>query len=116
MKLSEFEGEQAIDVLADLLEPASEIMTDKAVVAAFRSGDRIHAVSLALKRHKKAVITILAVTEGENPETYKPKVLSLPAKLIEIGNDPDIIGLFQLQDQEGKTSSGPATESSGEEA
>ena len=29
MKLSDYEGEQALDVLADLIEPAMEIMADK---------------------------------------------------------------------------------------
>ena len=109
MKLSDFEGEQAIDVLADLLEPASEIMTDKAFVSTFQNGDRLKALKYVLKEHKKAVIEILAITEGVDPATYKPKVLSLPAKLLEIFNDPEIMGLFQSQGQKDKTSSGSAT-------
>lgn len=115
MKLSDFEGEQAIDVLADILEPASEIMSDKEMVNLFKSGERLKAVKMALKNHKKAVIEILAITEGADPATYKPKVLTLPAKLLEIFNDPEVIGLFQLQGQEDKTSSGSATENIGAE-
>ena len=116
MKLSEIEGERAIDVLADLIEPASEIMSDKEVSALYESGQTLKAVKVALKNHKKAVIEILAVTEGEDPTTYKPKVLSLPAKLIEIFNDPEVIGLFRLQGQDEKTSSGSATENIGAES
>ena len=109
MKLSDIEGEQAIDVLADLLEPASEIMTDKEFVSTFRTGDKLKAISRALKNHKQAVIAILAITDGADPKTYKPKLLTLPAKLLELLNDPEIIGLFQSQGQEDKTSSGSAT-------
>lgn len=99
MKLSDLKGEAALDALADLIEPASEIMTDKEVVALFKSGQRTKAISKAIKNHKKAVITILAITEGENPEEYKPSVLSLPAKLLEILNDKEMLDLFQLQGQ-----------------
>ena len=114
MKLSEIKGEQAIDVLADILEPAAEIVSDKEVTAHYQAGNTIKAVKSALKNHKKAVIDILAYTEGEDPETYKPNALSLPAKLLEILNDPEIMNLFQLQGQEILTSSGSATVNTGE--
>ena len=31
MKLSEYQGEAALDILADLIEPAGEIMADKQI-------------------------------------------------------------------------------------
>lgn len=111
MKLSDIRGEKALDVLADLLEPAAEIVQDKAVVAAFDGGDNVlAAVKAAIKNHKKAVITILAITEGENPATYQPNVLSLPMKLIEILNDEELMGLFTSQGQTESTSSGSVSE------
>ncbi len=96
-KLSEIKGEAALDVLADILEPASEIMTDKEVVSLARSGKRIKAVSMTIKRHKRAVTEILAIMDGENPETYEPRLATLPIKLLELFNDPDIIQVFSLQ-------------------
>ena len=99
MKLSDLKDEAALDALADLIEPSSEIMTDKEVVALFKSGQRTKAISKAIKNHKKAVITILAISEGENPEEYQPSVLSLPAKLLEIFNDKEMLDLFRLQGQ-----------------
>ena len=108
MKLSEITGEKAIDVLADILEPASEIVSDNEVTAHYQAGDMLKAIRAALKNHTKAVVEILAYTEGESPETYKPNVLSLPAKLLEILTDPAIVDLFQLQSQESRTSSGSA--------
>lgn len=111
MKLSDIKGEKALEVLADLIEPAAEIMTDKEAVKLFRSGQTIKGVSYALKAHKKACLTILALTDGADPETYQPNVLSLPMKLLEIFNDSEMMGLFTSQSQEEKTSSGSATES-----
>lgn len=111
MKVSEIKGDNALDVLADIMEPAAEIMTDKQVVTELRSGNKIKGISLILKNHKKSITTILAVLDGEDPETYQPTVATLPIKLLEIINDPDLSMLFISQSQnEIKTSSGSVTE------
>lgn len=39
MKLSEYQGEAALDILADLIEPAGEIMTDKEIGEVFKKTD-----------------------------------------------------------------------------
>ena len=115
-KISELRGEEALDVLADILEPASEIMTDTMVATLARSGDRIQAVSMAIKNHKKAVIKILAALEGEDYETYKPALLTLPLKLLEIFNDPDVVQVFTLQGQKNESESfGSAMENTEEQ-
>ena len=98
-KISELRGEEALDVLADILEPAAEIMTDKEFVELFRADKRMKAVSKAIKNHKRAVIEILAVMDGEDPETYEPPFVSIPVKLIEILNDPDVQAVFSAQGQ-----------------
>jgi len=115
MKLSDMKGEKALDALADVLEPVAEIVSDKEVVRLFKGDNRVRAISCAIKKHKKAVITILAITEGENPDTYEPNILSLPAKALEILNDTALMSLFQSQSQTDKTSSGSATASTGAE-
>ena len=99
MKISELKGEAALDALADMIEPASEIMTDKAFVDAIKSNDRIKAVKVALKNHKKAIIAILAATEGVKPEEYEVSFITLPIKLLEFLNDPEVTSLFQSQGQ-----------------
>ena len=116
MKLSDIKGEAALDVLADLLEPAAEILGDQAVKTAFNGGSPLSAAKVAIKNHKKAVLTVLAICDGADPATYSPNVFSLPAKLLEILNDPEIIGLFNWQGQTDKTSSGSATENTGDGA
>lgn len=108
-KLSEIKGEDAMDVLADLIEPLSEFATDKTFIAMVRANKRMPAIQYALKTHKKALIRALAIIEGENPDDYNPSILKLPAMLVELFNDPELIALFPSA--EPVTSSGSVTES-----
>lgn len=109
-KLSEFRGEEALDLLADLIEPAAEIMQDKQLATLFREKNMATAAKVALKNHKKAVLSILARLEDEDPDTYAPSVFALPLKLLEILNDPELVNLFTSQGQnEVQTTSGSAT-------
>lgn len=114
MKLSEYKGEQALDMLADLIEPAAAIMADPEIARIGKSGQpRIKIIKPAIKNHKPEVIEILAILDGADPKDYAEKVnlFTLPAKLLEILNDPDLMSLFTLQGQKTETSSGSATES-----
>lgn len=118
MKLSDYKGEEALDVLAELIEPAVEIASDKEISEAIkRSETRARGISLAIKKHKKAVIRFLATLEREEPEKYTEKInlFTLPVKLLEILNEPELNQLFFSQGQMGDaTSSGSASENIGE--
>ena len=105
MKLSELKGEEALDVLADLIEPAAEIMTDKEVVDAVRSGATLKGVKKAIKNHKRAVITMLAVLDRQDPEQYTVNFVTLPVKLLELMNDLELKSLFISQGQKGDAAS-----------
>lgn len=109
-KLSEIEGDDALDILADLIDPVCEIVVDQDVVTAFTSGDRMRAIKLGLKKHKKAVTTIIALLNEKDPATYRPSLLTLPAMLMELLEDEALMGLFSSQSQTEKTSFGDATE------
>ena len=110
MKLSEYQGEAALDILADLIEPAGEIMSDKQIGDVFKE-NRFKAIGLAIKNHKKAVMQILATMDGVPVEEYKCNVFTLPVKILELLNDPDIVQLFTYQGQTGgANSSGSASE------
>ena len=115
MKLSEYKGEDALDLLADLLEPVAAIMADKEIAALVKSGtQKVKLVSAIIKSHKKEVVEILAILDGENPKTYMEKItlFTLPTRLLELLNDPELINLFTSQGQNSdKASSGSATES-----
>lgn len=102
MKLSEIKGEQALDVMADLVEPIAEIFSDKEVQQIYKAKQPyIKMVKPAIKNHKSAVITILALLDGEDPGKYTKKInlLSLPGKLLEILNDKDLQEVFRSQGQ-----------------
>ena len=109
MKLSDLKGEAALEALADIIDPAIEILADKEMVKAFKTKPRIEIIKMAIKRHKKAVLTILAALDGETPETYEVNILSLPKKMLEVFNDPELQSLFSSQSQTA-TSFGSASE------
>ena len=114
MKLSEYQGEAALDILADLIEPAGEIMSDKQIGDVFKE-NRFKAIGIAIKNHKKAVMQILATMDGVPVDEYKCNVFSLPVKILEILNDPDLVKLFTYQGQTGDAnSSGSASGNTGE--
>ena len=114
MKLSEYQGEAALDILADLIEPAGEIMADKEIGDVFKE-NRFKAIGFAIKNHKKAVMRIMATMDGVPVEEYKCNVFTLPAKILELLNDPELIQLFTYQGQMGDAkSSGSASENTGE--
>ena len=111
MKLSEIKGQEAIDVLADLMSPASIIFTDKEVVKLLRGGEKIKAIQAMLKSHSKEVIEMLAILDREDPKTYEPSIVTLPMKLLEFFNDPEVSELFFSQEQtKDETSSSSVTE------
>lgn len=110
MKLSEFEGERALDALADLLEPVGAIMTDKDIAKLFKE-NRFKAIAHAIKNHKKEVISILATLDGVPVEEYKVTLVTLPIKVLNIVNDPELMALFGYQGQTGDAdSSGSVSE------
>ncbi len=113
MKLSEIKGERALEVLADILDPIGEIGADeKFMTLLTKDKDLKAALKVILKEHKKSMLTIIALLNGEDVDTYQPSLLELPAMIMELIQDKDFIGLFISQEQSSeKTSSGPATES-----
>ena len=114
MKLSEYQGESALDLLADLIEPAGEIMSDKEIGEVFKK-NRFKAIGLAIRNHKKAVMQIMATMDGVPVDEYKCNVLTLPVKVLELLNDQDLIQLFTYQGQTGDAkSSGSASGNTGE--
>ena len=113
-RLSEYRGEEAIDLLAELIDPAMEIMGDEEIRDMLAQRKIGAAVKPILKAHKNAVIAILAILNGQTAENYDRKqinVFTIPKLLLEILNDPELISLFSFAEQkEGVISSGSASE------
>ena len=104
-------NEEELELFADLIEPAAEILGDKAVSEAFSSGTAVSGIKIAIKNHKQAVIEILARIDGVPVEEYKISAVALPIRLIKLLNRPEVKDLFTLPDQKsGAERSGSAGE------
>ena len=122
MKLSDYKGEEALDVLADIIEPITFILADKDIQKMKEEAEKnkkplpmISYVKPAIKNHKAEIIQILARLENQTPEEYKEtlSLATLPVQVLEFINDPEIQKLFISQSQtltEASASSGSATE------
>jgi hypothetical protein len=68
---------------------------DEAVKKALTEGkNKLEAVKIVLKNHKKAVIAVMAALEGVAVKEYQPPLLALPTMLMEVLNDPELQKLF----------------------
>lgn len=116
--LADVKGDAALDLVADLIDPVTEIMSDPVVAAAYRGtekepGSKAKAIKVAIKTHKKAVTTILALMDEEDPKTYEPSAMVIPVRLLQILNDPDMNSLFTSADQSSEeNTSGSVSENS----
>ena len=105
-------NEEQLDLFADLLEPVGEILSDRELAEPLRKGKKLEAIKLGIKRHKQAVIEILALIDGVEVGAYvvpTPPVLAL--KILALLNNPQVTELFTLQGQNAtESASGSATE------
>lgn len=116
MKLSDYKGGEAIDLLADLLTPIVNIYQDEEFRDALEEKkSNLEIVQLLLKSHKEDVLYMMALIDQEDPATYEPSIFGLPMKLLEIMQMPEVSMLFTLRGQKQKSeNSGSATESTEE--
>lgn len=104
MKISEIKGVDAIDVIADIIDPITAIMADIEIKkAAQAKKPTIVIVKLLLKRHKESILEILAYLNNENPKDFKPSLLELTVMLVslinEISDNKELMSLFLSQPQ-----------------
>lgn len=110
-KLSEYKDKEAIELLANMLEPTAKIFGDKEISRQMVGGNKIKAIQLALKRYPDAVIELLAVLEGVPVNEYHCNIVSLPQVLLAVINDEDLSGFFTEQAKSDSESTfGSATE------
>lgn len=104
MKLSELKGEQAIEVIADLIAPVTSIATDQKSLKLFtkakdgRSKEEVakdfsEKIPVLLKTHKKDVLDILCAFNPEaNPEEMS--VYDIINGVSDLLSDKDFLSLF----------------------
>lgn len=98
MKLSEFKDEEALDLLAEIIDPVTEIMSDDEVKKASEKGIQ-SVVKAIIKNHKKSIIAVMAALDGVDVKDYHFNVLTLPIKILEMLNDKELVDFFQFQVQ-----------------
>lgn len=93
-KLSDYEGEKAIELWADLLESMSEIFSDERVAEVMRDDtkSKLDVVKIILKLHKKAAKQMLLRVDP-TPINGLNIITRFMSLLVEIGQDPDA-GVF----------------------
>lgn len=97
-KLSEYKDDEAIELLADILDPVCSICADKEVVESM-SKSKIEFMRTCMKSHPADIRRIMSVLEGVPYEEYHMGVFDIPIKLVEILNDVDLMSFFQSQGQ-----------------
>lgn len=124
MRLSDIKGDRVIDVVADLIEPVSNIAMDESVTLFKRekAPEGMAAKEFAiqklrrgapvlLKTHKADVVAILAAIKGVTPEEYTDglNMLTLLQDFVELLTDSEFLNLFTSAAQTGQPS-GSASE------
>lgn len=105
MKLSELKGERAVEVIADLIEPITNIASDQKNLQLFKNTKREGETDLELgareikekipkllKTHKNDVLAILCTVNGTNPEDMS--MVDIIKGTIDLLNDEEIRNLF----------------------
>lgn len=98
-KILDARGEEALDVLADLIGPVGEIAADPEISGMMKTGGGGTVKDLAvliLKKHKAEAIEIMAIDDGKTVEEEK-KVLSaitIPARLLRLISAPAVRDLL----------------------
>lgn len=106
MRLSDFKGEDAIELLANIMEPASKILNDEKVKE-LKGQSYMDIAVYVLKNHKSEVLEVYNLLYDE--EATPIRLINM---LLDILNDPELKSLFISQGQnEENPLSGSAMES-----
>lgn len=110
-KLSDYTGEEAIELWADILGPAAKILSDKEIAKKYRSQSVIDTVKYILKNHKQEAVEILLRIDDTPIDAIN--IVSRILNLInEIKDREEVKDFFGSAEQEtmANVSSGSATE------
>lgn len=113
MKITDFKGEEALDLLVNIMEPVTIIFADKAVRDAYKSQPKLLLVKTVIKSHKAEVLEIMAMLNGMSADEYKA-VITIPGlirQMLELINDKELQSFLESQAAETEsTASGLPTE------
>ncbi len=99
-KLSDYKGDEAIELWADLLDPLTNILGDKKIQSVIQSGKpKLIIAKEILKEHKKDAVDILLRIDPE-PINGLNIIVRLVAVVTDIGKDEEIKAFFGYAEQE----------------
>lgn len=105
-KLSEFKDDEAMDVLAEILDPMVNMMQNKKFVLAFKGDkkndikpNRVEAIKIAITYNRADVVKIMAVLNETPVEEFHYNLLTLPQMMVEMFNDKELIDFFGYQSE-----------------
>ncbi len=99
-KLSDYKGNEAIELWADLMDPLSVIFADEEVAKTIKSGkSKIAIASAVLRLHSDEAVEILERVD-ETPVDGLNIVIRLVELINEIGQNEDLKSFFGYAEQE----------------
>lgn len=121
-KLSEFKDDEAMDVLVEILEPATNLIKNAKFKLAIRGDkekkikpNRMEAIKIAITDNRKDIVKIMAVLNETPVEDFHYSLLTLPQMVMELFNDKELIDFFQYRGETvSQTPSGSAMENTEE--
>lgn len=120
MRLADIKGEQAIEVIANILDPLTTMLSDPEIRKVVQEKKpKLVIGKVILFRQKKAILEILAYLNGENPEEFNPSLIELPIMIMhlieDIAENEEMMSLFHSQSpMTGGVSSGSVMETTQE--
>ena len=97
-KLLEYTNEEALEKLADIMDPISEIVGDKRFKIAYKES-KIAGIKILLKHHNSALIDVLASYEGVAREEFSANAVQIIAMALRLFNDKEMMSVFTLPGQ-----------------
>ena len=113
MKITDFKGEEALDLLVNIMDPVTIIFADKAVRDAYKSQPKLQLVKTVVKSHMAEVLEIMAMLNGMSADEYKAAITipGLIRQVLELINDKELQSFLESQAAETEsTASGLPTE------
>lgn len=98
-KVSDIRGKDAIDLLADLIDPVIDIMSDKMLAEVYSKGRNADVAKYIMKNYSDQILLIMALIEGEDPNEYQPSPADIVINIMQILNDPVFSQFFTSQAQ-----------------
>ena len=99
MKIDKYVREDAIDLIANLLDPVSRIMAMKKTKEVFETKTVIEIAVYILKNFKQEAIEIVCVINGEDPKRWQFTAYDVINTLTDILKNPQIMEVFGLRSQ-----------------